>query len=131
MFCDWSLISASFFLVTAVVVLVLKVNYLLVIGLTCVGIVSLFHHRRNYTQSYNDPLKYIDQFFAVLLGIIIIYIFGWTSLLYLVPAVILYIIVTFSYIDPCTKSILHMVLHIIINVGVVVQAVMYNKNKKL
>ena len=113
MFCDWSLISASFFLITAVVVLILNVNYLLVIGLACVGIVSLFHHTRNYTQSYNDPLKYIDRFFAVLLGIIVIYVFGWTSLVYLIPTVILYIIVTFSHIDPCIKSILHMLLHII------------------
>ena len=126
MFCDWSLISASFFLLTALGVFFLKVNYLLVICLVCVGIFSLFHHRRNYTTKSNDLLKYIDRFFAVLLGIIIIYVFGWTSLIYIVPAVIIYFIVTFSNINPCVKSVLHMFLHILINVGVLVQAVMYN-----
>ena len=130
MFCDWSLISASFFLLTALAVFFLKVNYLLVISLVCVGIFSLFHHTRNYTTKSNDPLKYIDRFFAVLLGIIIIYVFGLTSLIYIVPAVIIYFIVTFSNINPCVKSILHMLLHIIINIGVLVQAIIYNKNHK-
>ena len=130
MFCDYSLLSSPLFLVAALVLYYLRINSVLVILLICVGLLSCVHHTRNFNASYNDALRYVDILFAISLGIVILYVFGWPALIYLIPAVLIFIFGSCSKLDPCLKSFLHMLLHIIIVVGLIVQAIIVSKCTK-
>ena len=79
-----------------------------------VGLLSIFHHSRSYEQEFNDLFRYLDIFFANLLGLYIFYLFPNKETVFFLSLIsFLYLSIqkinSFQY-----KSLLHSFIHIIL-----------------
>jgi len=124
----FSRLSCPLFLVTAVILYYMKTNRILQVLLVCVGILSCMHHGRTLSNNKLDCLRCFDILFANILGLFILITLGPWSLVYLIPAVILFIISKNQSLSFQLRNFCHMLLHIIVCVGIIIQS--YIKYKK-
>jgi hypothetical protein len=128
MFVKFSRLSCPLFLITSAILYYMKGNSTLQIILLCVGVLSCMHHARSLNDNEVDILRVLDILFANILGILVFVILGPWSLVYLIPAVILFVISKNKRLPFDVRNFGHMWMHIIICLGIIVQS--YLKYKK-
>lgn len=86
------------------------------------GIVSTLHHMRSYKQQYEDWLRLLDLFFAILYGISLVILFGYsTSITFLFAAITIYFLKREN--DPNNKCKWHALFHLILFLNTLYQVI--------
>lgn len=79
-----------------------------------VGLLSIFHHSRSYEQEFNDLFRYLDIFFANLLGLYVFYLFPTIYSVFLL-SLIGFLFLSLQKIEsPIYKSFFHSIIHILV-----------------
>jgi hypothetical protein len=105
----YSFYSSILILCTSIYLFYCNVSLFYLVGI--VGLLSIFHHSRAYEQFSNDIFRFIDIFFANLLGIYILYLYPNEITVFLL-SVIGFIYLSIQKIQSFRlKSFLHSLMH--------------------
>jgi len=111
----WTIYTSLLFVIIGIIIVIYKTNLPQWFGFINIslGIVSTLHHMRSYKQQYEDWLRLLDLFVAILYGISLVILFGHTTYItFLFAAITIYFLKREN--DPNNKCKWHALFHLII-----------------
>ena len=125
----WTVYTSLLFVIIGIIILLYKTNLPHWFGFINIslGIVSTLHHMRSYKQTYEDWLRLLDLFVAILYGVSLVILFGYsTYITFLLAAITIFFLKREN--DPNTKCKWHALFHLIIFLNTLYQVVISSDN---